>query len=162
MALGQTWLAHMKELSTRILILVLTQKWWSAPKWLLPRTLQLWCRKRASNVTLVPRVILIRSNILSVEEAITLFGITITKESWLSFGLCYLVIVVQSFLSLGLIKFQPTRELQRFMPSAPRKPAQFLEKCIKLHRGTLGQKVNTYQTLSNSDVLPCGWSSEGP
>ena len=41
MALGQTWLAHMKELSTRFPNLVLTQKWWSAPRWLLSRTLQI-------------------------------------------------------------------------------------------------------------------------
>ena len=41
MALGHTWLAHMKELSARFPNLVLTQKWWSAPKWLLSRTLQI-------------------------------------------------------------------------------------------------------------------------
>ena len=31
----------MKELSTRIPNLVLTQKWWPAPRWLLPRTLHI-------------------------------------------------------------------------------------------------------------------------
>ena len=41
MALSQTWLVHMKELSTRIPNLVLTQKWWSAPRWVLSRTLQI-------------------------------------------------------------------------------------------------------------------------
>ena len=40
MALGQTWLAHMKELFTRIPNLVLIQKWGSAPNLLLSRTLQ--------------------------------------------------------------------------------------------------------------------------
>ena len=40
MALGQTWLAHMKELFTRTPNLVLTQKWRSEPMLEIPRTRQ--------------------------------------------------------------------------------------------------------------------------